>query len=169
MTKEKLYQKAQALFPSELAVGDVVEVTTKEYFKPENFYPDAYDNVRRQYKILKYNEVLNDDGSITHFFVTDSVHNQNSIICEEEDVKLIRKNITLSMLLEKMREKLILCNSDYANSQSGEGAKRILVINECKRKEDELMLFWQLRKDGKDLSLYDQSEETIKFIYEVLK
>ena len=133
----KLYKEISKLFPSTLAAGDVVE-----------------DAQFGQWEAL----FINTMHQGIPLWCFQNIGNQETALWGTSYVKIIRKNITLSMVLEAMNKKDV-----------------VYIISFC---DDDKMIsffwnhkyyYWQLRKDGKDLSLYDQSEETIQFIYEVLK
>ena len=128
MTKEKLYQKVQALFPSELAVGDVL-----------------IDSKGFKHKILERAGV-------------EDFRCSGGEIISTGYTKLFRKNITLNMVLEALKKKDVLFFIGYGYT---DGKSTMLTIESSAAR-------WQLRKDGKDLSLYDQSIELIKLVYEVL-
>ena len=135
MTKEKLYQKVQALFPSELGVGDVVEWIKMRWI----VYERIVKVVRCRLVRLKFTVKL----------------------LPINEVQLIRKNITLSMVLAKMNRGLSGDYEFYEIEQTSEnrpGLMTITVIGKKTKSGD-----WVLGE-----SLYDQPEETIKFIWEVL-
>ena len=77
MTKEKLYQDVSKLFPSELGVGDIVEVNSQGW---------------KIISIVNYGTVVN----------IQSLDDEEILPCPLPHLKLIRKNITLSMVLEAM-------------------------------------------------------------------
>ena len=134
MTKDQLYKKIQALFPSELAVGDVVE--HKE------------DGLLTLIEISHFNSFWqgrNNEGLLSEWLPVSSL-------------KLKVKRISLSMVLEAMKKK-----KDLVKYSSRFG------LTLCSDEVIDLLEKWQLRKDGKDLSLYDQSIETLEFILGVLK
>lgn len=143
--KETLYKKVQDLFPTELGEGDVVEWLGEELTIIK--YREAYKGDNRQYAIIPHSIIKTPEAiDITHY----------------EDLKLIRKRITLPMVLDK------IVNVEI--SMLNDGIMEFASL--YRRKEDEHAKThyaqWQLRKDNKDLSLYDQSIETIKLVYEVL-
>ena len=148
MTKEKLYQKIQALFPSELAVGDVVE-----------------DAQFGQWEAL----FINTMHQGIPLWCFQNIGNQETALWGTSYVKIIRKNITLSMVLRKFEEvrefhtHLDINSKGYLTYwESGDEMK-------YGEEDNTKQVDWILRKDGKDISLYDQSEETIKLVWEVLK
>ena len=140
MTKEKQYKEISKLFPSELAVGDVVE-----------------DAQFGQWEAL----FINTMHQGIPLWCFQNIGNQETALWGTSYVKIIRKNITLSMVLEAMNKKDIVYITSFGDDNSILLVQRFFINHKHYK--------WQLRKDGKDLSLYDQSEETIKFIYEVLK
>ena len=132
MNKEKLYQKIQALFPPTLGVGDVVEGLGCE-----------------KYRIIQ-------------LWGKDSYRMNNGYVLYKEHIKLIRKNITLPMVLEAMEVKVeLFCTKKGYGKQT---------IKEAQfQRQISIMDLWQLHKNNTDCTLYDQSEKLIKLVYEVLK
>ena len=53
-----------------------------------------------------------------------------------------------------------LCGADEKGKEF-----HILIIDEF----ETYNILWQLRKDGKDLNLYDQSKEMLEFVWRILK
>ncbi len=147
MTKPQLYQKVQALFPSELGVGDLVEVNKKDIALEHKIFT-VIRSVPKSKEVLPHCYLYNSFFGGSNYYRT-------------EWLKLKIKNITLSMILEAMNKKNV--NYIYDNSIIGKG----YIYFVMRRKK--IRFDWQLRKDGKDLSLYDQSIDLIKLVYEVLK
>ena len=146
MNKEKLYQKVQALFPSELAVGDKIKLL-------EELRLDRY------YGFIKEAELIIGEGILLHQV--------------PKKVKLVRKNITLPIVLEAMNKKRPFMLQDevphyYQIELCSSDSWCIIQIINSYTLEPFKNELWQLRKDGKDLSLYDQSIDLIKLVYEVL-
>ena len=139
MTKEKLYQKLSTLFPTELGVGDIV----------------VYGGRWRILIAGKANCYCLPSASFRE-------HVGGSWI-PTKDLKLIRKTISLSMVLEKM--------INVGFSLLNGGIVEFSALYKTKDDNHSVTHYatWQLRKDGKDLSLYDQSIELLELVYEVLK
>ena len=146
MNKETLYKKVQDLFPDELSVGDVVERDCGNSLKYRAEFLYYLDN---KFAMIK---AECPKGEIPH--------NPEEVLIE--DLKRIRKNITLPMILRKFEEVREFHTHLDINS------KGYLTYWESIDKDKTKQEDWQLRKDGKDLSLYDQSIELIKLVYEVL-
>jgi len=78
---------------------------------------------------------------------------------ELQDLKLIRKRITRDMVLEAWYEK--------DGRPTGAGWSEFIYTHQ--KDIIPLIAQWIPTKDNKDLSLYDQSIDLIKLVYEVLK
>ncbi len=144
MTKQ--YKEISKLFPSTLAVGDVVTNSGIE---------DDLD-----WKILGYQEK---DWIQREWVALQSMRDKSIMIVPlDEDLRLVRKNITLIMVLDKVKTSV----EKYCKKKNWGTLTTESAINQ---RWYAIIEKWQLRKDGKDLSLYDQSEETLQLIYEVLK
>lgn len=139
MPKSQLYKQVQDFFPSELGVGDIVKF---QFGKKEYTIVGLYD---------KWLRCLLWDGVKTKW-------------AELEDLKLIRKNITLSMVLFALVIKGIWFKVIPVDIEETDIVD--IVFSE---REDDKIVRWQLRKDGKDLSLYDQSIELIKLVIKILE
>ncbi len=140
MTKEYTEIRISKLFPSTLGVGDVVDWCGEELF--------VYEQIAEN--------IINCRGS--------------SLLNHEGTAKLKIKNITLSMVLEAMqnRKPKKYGNVGYiihTSGQFGEYTRPSMYSSEVKPTR----VTWKFRKDGKDLSLYDQSEELLRLVWEVLK
>ncbi len=143
MTKE--YTEISKLFPSTLGFGDVVE----------------YDDYSKLYKGMRLIVLYTTDELVYGYFEGC----KPSVSFVKRHCKLIRKNITISMVLEAMKSKKLEYMID---TDEGEFHK-YFVCNDGEAETSYTGIYWKFRKDGKDLSLYDQSEETIKLVWEVLK
>ena len=142
MTKEKLYQKVQALFSSTLGVGDVVAIIDKNH---------SLD--------WEYKYCFDDKFALMLFSIKDNQHYYYDLKVKGK-LKLLRKNITLSMVLEIIEPNHNELHIEIARKTT-EFNQIILVVFDC---EGNYLFTWILGK-----SLYDQSEELIKLVYEVLK
>ena len=76
----------------------------------------------------------------------------------DEGLQLKIKAITLSMVLDKLKKKEVLFFIGHGYT---EGKSTMLTVESS-------AVRWQLRKNGKDLYLYDQSIELIKLVWEIL-
>ena len=141
MTKEKQYKEISKLFPSTLAAGDVVE-----------------DAQFGQWEAL----FINTMHQGIPLWCFQNIGNQETALWGTSYVKIIRKNITLSMVLAKMNRGLSGDYEFYEIEQTSENRPDLMtitVIGKKKKSED-----WILGKP-----LYDQSIELIKLVWEVLR
>ena len=151
MNKETIYKKVQGLFPSSLGVGDIVNGDIED------------DEVL--WKILTPAKDLFGEDS----FLLESMNDKSRTILPANSYKLIRKAITLPMVLEEIRIKYLGFNNyqEFFDTYKDKADKALWKKrDECIMAERRLVMSWIV---GKDLNLYDQSEELIKLVYEVLK
>lgn len=169
-TKEPLYKKVQDLFiicpvckgwgelskppyddsaicpecnkQIELGVGDVVECTQTHH---------------------KGNEytIIDKDGN---YFQTRDKYGRVLIPIKLCNLKI--KLITLPMVLDKLKE---LWDKEDESRRNFVDYSYSPDVDSWEKAYIDLFRLWQLRKDNKDLSLYDQSIELLKLVYEVLK
>lgn len=90
---------------------------------------------------------------------------ENYLACEDgvslyksRHPKLIQPKVDLSDVLEKMNEKKKLIKYDQK-----------VGLTLCSDEVIYILENWRLKKDGKTLDLWDQSEETQKFVETILK